>query len=38
MTLLTAINEACDIVSLSQFDNVYGSDEPNAQIRRYQHH
>ncbi|MQV46535.1 hypothetical protein [Sinorhizobium medicae] len=31
MTLLSAINQVCDIVSLSQFDSVYGSDEPNAQ-------
>lgn len=31
MTLLSAINRVCDIVSLSQFDSVYGSDEPNAQ-------
>ncbi|MDW9786795.1 hypothetical protein GOB29_19650 [Sinorhizobium meliloti] len=31
MSLLSAINQVCDVVSLSQFDNVYGSDEPNAQ-------
>lgn len=30
MTLLTAINQVCDVVSLSPFDNVYGSAEPNA--------
>lgn len=31
MTLLTAVNEVCDIVSLDQFESVYGSDDPNAQ-------
>ncbi|WP_312362511.1 hypothetical protein [Ensifer sp.] len=31
MTLITAINEVCDIVSLDQFDSVYGSNDPNAQ-------
>ncbi|MDX0651744.1 hypothetical protein GOD34_13250 [Sinorhizobium medicae] len=31
MTLLSAINQACDVVALSQFENVYGSSEPNAQ-------
>jgi len=31
MTLLTAVNEVCDIVSLDQFDSVYGADDPNAQ-------
>lgn len=31
MTLLSAINEVCDIVSLSRFDTVYGSADPNAQ-------
>jgi hypothetical protein len=31
MTLLSAVNRVCDIVSLSPFDSVYGSDEPNAQ-------
>ncbi len=30
MTLLSAINRVCDVVSLSPFDGVYGSDEPNA--------
>ncbi len=31
MTLLTAVNEVCDVVSLDQFASVYGSDDPNAQ-------
>lgn len=31
MTLLTAINQVCDIVVLDQFESVYGSDDPNAQ-------
>ena len=31
MTLLTAINQVCDVVSLDQFESVYGSDDPNAQ-------
>lgn len=31
MTLLSAINEVCDVVSLSQFETVYGSSEPNAE-------
>lgn len=31
MTLLTAVNEVCDVVSLDQFDSVYGADDPNAQ-------
>jgi len=30
MTLLSAVNEVCDVVALSRFDTVYGSDEPNA--------
>lgn len=30
MTLLSAINEVCDVVSLDQFDSIYGSDDPNA--------
>lgn len=31
MTLLSAINEACDVISLDRFDSVYGSVNPNAQ-------
>ncbi|SDP08464.1 hypothetical protein [Phyllobacterium sp. OV277] len=31
MTLRTAVNDACDVVSLDQFDTVYGNDNPNAQ-------
>lgn len=31
MTLLTAVNEVCDVVSLSTFETVYGSSEPNAE-------
>lgn len=31
MTLLTAINEVCDVVSLDRFASVYGSTDPNAQ-------
>lgn len=31
MTLLSAINEVCDIVSLDRFDSIYGSNDPNAQ-------
>lgn len=31
MTLLTAINQVCDVVVLDQFESVYGSDDPNAQ-------
>ncbi|AWM23443.1 hypothetical protein [Sinorhizobium fredii] len=31
MTLLSVVNEVCDIVSLSRFESVYGSAEPNAQ-------
>jgi len=31
MTLLSVINEACDIVSLDRFDSVYGTSDPNAQ-------
>lgn len=31
MTLLSAINEVCDVVSLDQFASVYGSNDPNAQ-------
>lgn len=31
MTLISAINEVCDIVSLDRFDSVYGSNDPNAQ-------
>ncbi|CCE94647.1 conserved hypothetical protein [Sinorhizobium fredii HH103] len=31
MTLLSAVNEVCDVVALSQFDTVYGSSEPNAE-------
>ncbi|WP_026621290.1 hypothetical protein M728_001858 [Ensifer sp. WSM1721] len=31
MTLLTIINEVCDIVSLDRFDSVYGTNDPNAQ-------
>ncbi|UDF30045.1 UNVERIFIED_ORG: hypothetical protein LHK14_01615 [Roseateles sp. XES5] len=30
MTLLTAINAVCDVVSLDRFDSVYGADDPNA--------
>ncbi|MDK1377096.1 MULTISPECIES: hypothetical protein [unclassified Sinorhizobium] len=31
MTLLTAVNEVCDVVSLDRFSTVYGSTDPNAQ-------
>lgn len=31
MTLLSAINEVCDVVSLDRFDSIYGSNDPNAQ-------
>lgn len=31
MTLITAVNEVCDVVSLDQFDSVYGADDANAQ-------
>ncbi len=31
MTLLSAINEVCDIVALDRFDSIYGSNDPNAQ-------
>ncbi|MGT2444474.1 phage adaptor protein [Ensifer adhaerens] len=31
MTLLSAINEVCDVVSLDRFTSVYGSTNPNAQ-------
>ncbi|HEV7321587.1 MAG TPA: hypothetical protein VGO04_23540 [Ensifer sp.] len=31
MTLLSAINEVCDIVSLDRFESIYGSNDPNAQ-------
>ncbi|MBD9592686.1 hypothetical protein IB270_07565 [Ensifer sp. ENS05] len=31
MTLLSAINEVCDVVSLDRFASVYGSVNPNAQ-------
>ncbi|WP_085032308.1 hypothetical protein [Ensifer aridi] len=31
MTLLSAINEVCDVVSLDRFSSVYGSNDPNAQ-------
>ncbi|WDZ78752.1 hypothetical protein PWG15_09780 [Ensifer adhaerens] len=31
MTLLSVINEVCDIVSLDRFDSIYGSNDPNAQ-------
>lgn len=31
MTLISAINEVCDVVSLDRFDSVYGSNDPNAQ-------
>jgi hypothetical protein len=31
MTLLTVINEVCDVVSLDRFDSVYGTNDPNAQ-------
>lgn len=31
MTILSAINSVCDVVSLDQFDSVYGSVNPNAQ-------
>lgn len=31
MTLRSVINDACDIVSLDQFDTVYGNVNPNAQ-------
>ncbi|OCP36737.1 hypothetical protein [Ensifer sp. LC163] len=31
MTLLSSINEVCDVVSLDRFDSVYGSVNPNAQ-------
>ncbi|KQW62702.1 MULTISPECIES: hypothetical protein [unclassified Ensifer] len=30
MTLLSAINQVCDVVSLDQFDSIYGSNDPNA--------
>lgn len=31
MTLKTAVNAACDVVSLDEFETVYGEDNPNAQ-------
>lgn len=31
MTLLSSINEVCDVVSLDRFSSVYGSTNPNAQ-------
>ncbi|OOG65851.1 hypothetical protein B0E45_26410 [Sinorhizobium sp. A49] len=31
MTLLSSINEVCDVVALDRFDSVYGSVNPNAQ-------
>lgn len=31
MTLITAVNEVCDVVSLDQFESVYGADDANAQ-------
>ncbi len=31
MSLITAVNDACDVVSLDQFDTVYGNNNPNAQ-------
>ncbi|QRY69174.1 hypothetical protein JVX98_13215 [Ensifer sp. PDNC004] len=31
MTLLSSINEVCDVVSLDRFTSVYGSANPNAQ-------
>ncbi|RAS13550.1 hypothetical protein [Ensifer adhaerens] len=31
MTLLSAINEVCDVVSLDRFQSVYGNNDPNAQ-------
>ncbi|WP_373413710.1 hypothetical protein [Ensifer aridi] len=31
MTLISAINQVCDVVSLDQFESVYGSNDPNAQ-------
>lgn len=31
MTLLSSINEVCDVVSLDRFASVYGSNDPNAQ-------
>lgn len=31
MTLLTAVNEVCDVVSLDRFSTVYGNTDPNAQ-------
>lgn len=31
MTLKTAVNAACDVVSLDRFDTVYGNNNPNAQ-------
>lgn len=31
MTLLSAINEVCDVVSLDRFSSVYGSNDSNAQ-------
>ncbi|MEI2296787.1 phage adaptor protein [Ensifer sp. MJa1] len=31
MTLLSVINEVCDIVSLDRFESIYGSNDPNAE-------
>jgi hypothetical protein len=31
MTLITVINQVCDVVVLDQFESVYGSDDANAQ-------
>ncbi|HEX5935683.1 MAG TPA: hypothetical protein VFY63_16110, partial [Pseudorhizobium sp.] len=31
MTILNAINEIADVASLSRFESVYGTDDPNAQ-------
>lgn len=31
MTILTAINQVCDIVTLDRFDSVYGMDDENAE-------
>lgn len=31
MTLLSAINEVCDVVKLDRFLSIYGTDDPNAQ-------
>lgn len=31
MTLLSSINEVCDVVSLDRFESVYGSNDQNAQ-------